>query len=71
VKDCTILEEYLEVSRQVRQAGFAKKLVFCTSNTKDYCQTGGGLFPALAAEFQTVGLVFTHDLPWAAHEVQR
>jgi hypothetical protein len=47
VKDCTIMEETLEAGKQLRGAGFAKRLVFCTSNVNDYCE-GGNLHPVLA-----------------------
>src|SRR5207237_5980201 len=38
VKDSTIIEECLEVSRRLRAAGFTRKRVFCTSNKNDYCE---------------------------------
>lgn len=66
--DCTILEECLEVCRQLRHAGFVKKLVFCTSNTQDYCD-GTRPHATLAAEFSRVSLAFTTNLRWAVHEV--
>ena len=69
VKDCTILEECLEVSRQLRAVGFTRKLVFCTTNTDDYCEAGR-LHSALAVDFATVGLSFTTTLPWAVHEIK-
>jgi hypothetical protein len=67
VKDCTIVEECLEVCRQLRAAAFPSKLVFCTSNTSDYCE-GGALHRVLAADFAAVGLTFSATLPWAVHE---
>jgi hypothetical protein len=70
VKDCTILEEYLELCRVARAAGFAKKLVFCTSNTRDYCLPGGAPHHNLAADYGAVGLVFTTNLTHATHEIK-
>jgi len=70
VKDCTIIEECLEVCRQLRAGGFARKLVFCTSNTDDYCESGSDLLPGLAVDFSLVGLGFTTNLPWAVHEIK-
>jgi hypothetical protein len=67
-KDCTILEEYLAVSRRLHAAGFPKKKVFCTSNTNDYCDAGG-LHGVLAAEFAPIGLRFTSNLGWGFHDV--
>lgn len=69
VKDATIIEECFEVCRGLQAAGFARKRVFCTSNTADYCESGGRLHPALAVDFGAVGLGFTTTLPWAVHEI--
>jgi hypothetical protein len=66
VKDCVIVEECLELTRQLRTNGFTRKCVFCTSNVQDY----GPPHPALAAELATVGLEFTTNLPWAVHAIQ-
>lgn len=70
VKDCIIVEECLELTRQLRANGFARKCVFCTSNIDDYGDPGGGLHPILAAEFAAVNLTFTTNLPWAVHEIK-
>jgi hypothetical protein len=70
VKDCVIVEECLELSRQLRANAFARKCAFCTSNIDDYGDPGGGLHPILAAEFAAVNLTFTANLPWAVHEIQ-
>ena len=40
VRDSTIIEECLEVSRRLQAAGFSPKQVFCTSNKNDYCEKG-------------------------------
>ena len=71
-KDCTILEEYLAVSRRLHSAGFQRKKVFCTSNTSDYCEVGdrGGIHADLALEFATIGLRFTSNLGWGFHDVK-
>jgi hypothetical protein len=66
MKDCVIAEECLELARQLRSNGFARKCVFCTSNTNGY----GNPDPALAADFLAVNLTFTTNLPWALHEIQ-
>jgi hypothetical protein len=66
MKDCVIVEECLELTRQLRGNGFVRKCVFCTSNTNDY----GPPDPILAADFIAVNLTFTTNLPWAVHEVQ-
>lgn len=70
VKDSTIIEECLEVGRRLRAAGFASKLVFCTSNKRDYCEAGSRLHPSLATEFGAAGLGFATSLPWAVNEMK-
>jgi hypothetical protein len=69
VEDCTIIEEFLAVCRKLKAIGFARRRVFCTSNTSDYCEAGKELHPALAADFAACDLSFTTDLPWAVHEI--
>lgn len=69
VKDCAIIEQYLAVCRGLQTAGFARNRVFCTSNTDDYCEAGGGLHSQLAIEFSGCALSFTKNLPWALHQI--
>lgn len=69
VKDATIIEECLEVSRRLQATGFARKQVFCTSNTKDYCESGR-LHQVLAVDLGAVSLGFATNLPWAVHEIK-
>jgi hypothetical protein len=72
VKDSTILEECLEVSRRLQAAGFSPKRVFCTSNTRDYCERGSPrLHPSLAVDFGPAGLEFAANLPWAVNEIRK
>jgi hypothetical protein len=70
VKDSTIVEECLEVSRQLQAAGFSPKRVFCTSNRNDYCEKGSRLHSTLAADFGAAGLGFATSLPWAVNEIK-
>jgi hypothetical protein len=72
VRDATIIEECLEVSRRLQAAGFARKRVFCTSNTNDYCERGPTrLHPSLAVDFGAAGLEFATNLPWAVNEIKK
>ncbi len=66
MKDCVIVEECIELTRQLRVNGFARKCVFCTSNTNDY----GNPDHNLAPDLQAVNLTFTTNLPWALHEIR-
>src|ERR1019366_1558478 len=69
IKDSTVLEECLELCRKLRAAGFAHKLVYCTSNTADYCE-GGKLHGQLLAEFSSLTISFVTSLPWAVSELK-
>ena len=72
VRDATIIEECLEVSRRLQAAGFAWRRVFCTSNTTDYCERGPTrLHPSLAVDFGATGLRFATSLPWAVNEIKK
>jgi hypothetical protein len=71
VKDSTILEECLEVSRRLQSAGFSPKRIFCTSNKSDYCAKGSSrLHPTLAADFLAAGLDIATSLPWAVNAIR-
>jgi hypothetical protein len=69
VKDCAILEDYLEICRKVRELGFEGKMIFCTSNKTDFC-LGSRPHPNLARDYANVRLTFTSNLPWAVHELK-
>ncbi len=72
VKDSTIVEECLEVSRRLQAAGFSPKKVFCASNKNDYCEKGSSrLHPSLAGHFADVGLEFATSLRWAVEEIKK
>lgn len=67
-KDCLIIETYLHVARQLRAAGFAEKVVFLTSNTKDF--TSGArsrLHEDLVADFNAVGMTLATDFLMARY----
>ncbi len=68
IKDCIVIEEYLAVCEALRSGGYSGKLVFCTTNKKDYC-IGSALDGQLAKEFGEVGLKFAKNLQHALHEM--
>lgn len=71
VKDATIVEECLEVSRRLQVVGFSPKRVFCTSNTRDYCERGSSRpHPSLAVDLGAAALGFATNLPWAVNEIK-
>lgn len=70
LKDCVVFEECLEVCRQLQAISFPRKLVFCSSNTGDYCDPGETPHPDVAADCAAVGMVFTTTLRWAVSELK-
>lgn len=70
LKDCTIFEECLEVCRQLQAGGFKRKMIFCTSNTDDYCEPGVVPHAHIATDCAAVGLRFTTNLPWAVSDAK-
>jgi hypothetical protein len=69
VKDATLIDGCLEVSRRLQAGGFGRKRVFSASSTKDDCE-GGRLHRVLAVDLGAVGLGFATNLPWAVHEIK-
>lgn len=61
-KDCEIFELFLALCKASRSEGRTEKFVFVSSNTKDY---GGDSSGGIQLELDSVGAVFTHNLPWA------
>lgn len=68
MKDCVVIETYLEAIRCLRAAGANGSAVFASSNTKDY-RDAGGLKPDLAAEFAQVGMDYAPNLGAANHQL--
>lgn len=68
MKDCVIIENYLQLVERVRAQGFNQRSVFITSNTNDYRQ-GSTLHPDLGGDFQRVGLTFATNYPQARFSV--
>jgi hypothetical protein len=72
IKDSTITEECLEVSRRLHRLGLSQKRVFCTSNVADYCERGSSsVHRSLAADFAAADLHFAANLPWALNEIKK
>lgn len=64
LKDCMIIEHYISLCRQLREAGFGSKCVFVSSNVNDFGK-GGGPLPPLDEDFRAVGIEYVTDLAWA------
>jgi hypothetical protein len=65
IKDCVVVETYLEAARTLRAATFPERIVFLSSNTQDYCQPATRHLPAdLASEFAPLAIDYAPN--WAA-----
>ena len=69
VKDCLIAESYLRLAATLRQVGFARNMVFTTSNTRDFQQGHPSLHPELRTEFHSVRLEYSPSWSAARHEL--
>jgi hypothetical protein len=65
-KDAVILEHAVEMTTQLRKAGFTGSCVFVSSNTKDFAASGStGLHPHLAPAFSPIQLAYATGLTHA------
>lgn len=68
MKDCVVIETYLDAIRKLRKAGLTSPVVFASSNVKHYAgESGSVLRPDLAAEFAELGIQYAPNLPAAKH----
>ncbi|TDY25975.1 hypothetical protein B0G81_6472 [Paraburkholderia sp. BL6665CI2N2] len=62
VKDCIVIETYLEAVTELRDAGLKSKIVFLSSNTRDYAgRDDSGLNHDLKAEFDPLEIVYASN----------
>ena len=59
--DCLLVEQYLELCRRLRAAGFNHRCVFVTSNTRDFGEPRAPR-PPLDQEFASAKIDFVYDL---------
>jgi PIN domain-containing protein len=59
--DCLLIEQYLELCRRLRAAGFTQRCVFITSNTHDFGEPKAPR-PPLDQEFADAKMDFVYDL---------
>lgn len=63
MKDCVVIEAYLDVIGKLRARGWQGKAVFVSSNVNDYQgKTGTSLKPDLAAEFSAISLEYAPNM---------
>jgi hypothetical protein len=68
MKDCVVIETYLDIVAKLRSAGLTAKAVFVSSNTADYTgETRKTLKSDLAAEFAVLGMEYAPNLAAAKH----
>lgn len=60
-KDCIIFEETLFLGNMLRNSGFTKKIVFASSNTKEYFRDGKPI-DTIETELKKVGIEITTSL---------
>jgi|SRR6185437_2044243 len=63
--DCLLIEQYLELCRRLRSAGFTDRCVFVTSNTRDFGEPKAPR-PPLDREFERAEIDFVYDLAAAS-----
>lgn len=67
-KDCIVIETYLDAIRALRAAGLQSKIVFLSSNTKDYTNSQhGGLHDDLKLDFQALNIEYAPNAGAAKH----
>jgi hypothetical protein len=70
IKDCVVIEAYLDTIAALRQSGLTSTVVFVSSNTKDYAgETGRALNADLAAEFTKIGMQYAPNLAAAKYSL--
>lgn len=71
-KDCLLVEEYLEVCRQLKQKNINVPLLLYSSNTSDFCDVKNkALKQELIQEFQANGLTFCYSWDNVLSELQK
>lgn len=72
MKDSMNLEQCLELSRKLQQAGFPKSRVWVSSNTNDFAEasTSSHLHPELKNDFNAVGLKYLPSIRAAVNQLR-
>ena len=68
MKDCVVVEAYLEAAQQLRSAGLTAPIVFASSNTKENnAPNTSHLQPDIAADFGAVAMEYAPNFGAAKH----
>ncbi len=70
MKDCVIIEAYIEAAGQLRTAGMTAPIVFASSNTKEYfAPNTRHLHSDIAADLAAVGIEYAPNFGAAKHSL--
>ena len=70
MKDCVIVEAYIEVASQLRAAGMTAPIVFASSNTREYfAPNTRHLQGDIAQDLGAVGVEFAPNFAAAKHNL--
>lgn len=70
MKDCVVVETYLEAARQLRLAGLTSPVVFASSNTREYHAPNTSHLPSdIAADFAAVSMDYAPNFGAAKHSL--
>ncbi|MFZ5811701.1 MAG: hypothetical protein ACOY4F_06630 [Thermodesulfobacteriota bacterium] len=69
IKDCIIYEHGLEICSLLRKQGFTEKIVFLTSNTKDYCDGNGYAKKQINDELSAFEIRLCLNWSWAINDL--
>ena len=71
IKDCVVIETYLEIAHQLRTNGHAAPIVFASSNVKDYAAGSGSVLrPVLCEEFAVLNMEYAPNMGAAKYHLR-
>lgn len=68
-KDCLIIEHFLKLSKKLRDNNFEEKIIFISSNKKDFGKPPDNLNVPLKREFSELDIKYVNNIQWALKEV--
>ncbi|KVD94543.1 hypothetical protein WI90_07765 [Burkholderia ubonensis] len=69
MKDCVVIETYLDAVKALRNSGLSSRIVFLSSNIKDYTgkESGGLLNADLGKEFANLNIDYARNASQAKY----
>lgn len=68
MKDCLIIDHYLQLSEQLRKNGFAENIFFITSNSTDYGKINSLKTP-IDVQFPKLKILYRNNYHWIVSEL--